>query len=153
MDWNKYFLEMARLVASKSKDPSTKCGCVLTLDNAVVSTGYNGLCSGMEYSENVNERPYKYLVYEHAERNSIYLAAKRGSKTEGCKAYITGPPCSDCARALIQAGIKEVIVPVKHNFIERMNDKQWKESCEVAMSLLEKCGIVYWEIDIDERTN
>jgi len=151
-EWDKYFLQMARLVATKSKDPSTKCGCVLVKNSSVISTGYNGLCRGMEYSDAVNVRPYKYLVYEHAERNSIYLAAKEGHTTDWCRAYITGPPCSDCARALVQAGISAVYWPVKHNFISRMNDEQWKSSCEAALAILTECGVFFKEIEIDELT-
>jgi dCMP deaminase len=140
---------MARFVATKSKDKSTKCGCVLVRNKAVISSGYNGLCSGMKYTGKEEERPYKYLVMEHAERNSVFLAAKNGNATGGCIAYITGPPCCDCARALVQAGICQVIVPVKHNFIERINDKQWKDSCSAARDILRECGVEYLEIDID----
>lgn len=150
-EWDVYFLKLARLVSSKSKDLSTKCGCILVRDKAIVSTGYNGLCSGMDYSEEVNIRPYKYLVWEHAERNSIYLAAKNGTATNDCMAYITGPPCSDCARALIQAGIYRVVWPTKHNFIFRMNDPVWKASCEAALNILAECRVHFEEVNIDEE--
>ncbi len=145
--WQKYFLEMARLVSTKSKDKSTKCGCVLTQDNTVISTGYNGLCSGMDYTPAVDERPYKYMVYEHSERNAIYLAAKKGIATLGARAYVTGPPCADCARALIQSGIKEVYWPRKHNFITRM--EQWAESLKVSLDIFTQCGVTHEEIEID----
>jgi len=146
-EWHKYFLQMARLVSTKSKDESTKCGCVLTKDNAVISTGYNGLCAGMEYSKEVNVRPYKYLVFEHSERNAVYLAAKLGTSLNGSRAYVTGPPCADCARALIQSGVKEVYWPVKHNFITRMD--QWGESCKASQDIFTKCGVIFKEVEID----
>ena len=147
LEWDKYFLQMARLVSTKSKDQSTKCGCVITKDNAVISTGYNGLCAGMEYTDNVQVRPYKYLVFEHSERNAVYLAAKLGTSLNGSKAYVTGPPCADCARALVQSGVKEVYWPVKHNFITRMD--QWKESCATSLAIFRECGIHWKEVEID----
>lgn len=149
LEWDKYFLQMARLVALKSKDPSTKCGCVITKENAVITAGYNGLPCGMEYTDAVNVRPYKYLVYEHAERNAIYLAAKNGNSVNYATAYVTGPPCADCARALVQAGIMDVVIPVKHNFVDRMNDPQWKASCEQALNILEECDVDFREVEID----
>lgn len=152
-EWDKYFLEMARFTASKSKDTSTKCGCVLVNnENVVIAMGYNGFPRGTEYDDSakVINKPEKYFWFEHAERNAVYCAARTGAKTDNCKAYVTGPPCHDCARALVQSGIREVIVPVKHNFLTRMkNGGSWQESCERAMIILQNANILYREVNID----
>lgn len=132
------------LVASKSKDTSTKVGAVLVNDRAVISQGFNGLPIGVletEPKESVSslggygvyvcsqygylksfpdmvapniasrfERPKKYLYFEHAERNAIYLAARNGVRTLGSTMYTQGLPCADCSRAIVQSGIKKIIL-------------------------------------------
>ena len=106
------------LVASKSKDPSTKIGAVLVTDNVLISEGYNGFCR--KVNDNVAnrwERPAKYSWIEHGERNSIFNAARRGIATENSVMYTQGIPCVDCARAVIQAGVKKVIC-----------HKQWEDA-------------------------
>ncbi len=151
-EWDKYFLEMARLVSTKSKDSSTKCGCVLVGEsNQVLSTGYNGLTRGVEYDDvTLHERPEKYYWYEHSERNAIYSAAAHGIALKNSKAYVTGPPCHDCARALVQSGIKEIIIPVKHNFIDKVREGgTWKESCERSMKIVSKGNVIFREVAID----
>jgi dCMP deaminase len=132
MNWDEFFIEMAMLVAKKSKDPSTKVGCVLVGDdNAVLSTGFNGFPRGVNETittytpvdkyavreeTKLNERwdrPAKYSWVEHAERNAIYNAARHGIRLAGARAYLNWEPqpCADCTRALIQAGIREIIGP------------------------------------------
>lgn len=148
MDWDEFFIKMTRLVAEKSKDQSTKCGCVVVgPDNEVRSTGYNGLPRGMDYTEKAQERPYKYFVFEHSERNAIYNAARMGVSLNGCKAYVTGPPCHDCARGMVQAGIKEVVIPVNHNFRDKEKNDRWKESCDVAMEIFEAGDVEFRYFD------
>ncbi len=141
-DWDEYFIEMAQLVASKSKDPSTKCGTVLVDSrHSVVSTGYNGLPRNVDDNNpERNERPAKYMFYEHGERNAIYSAARRGASTEGCTAYVVqGLPCCDCARALIQAGIIEVICneATDPEFLAR-----WKDSIEATKVMFREAHIM-----------
>lgn len=134
MNWDNFFIEMAMLVSTKSKDPSTKVGCVIVGDdNAVLSTGFNGFPRGVaedqyKYTpikdslavreERVLltdrwERPAKYSWIEHAERNAIFNAARHGIKLAGARAYLNWEPhpCADCSRALIQSGIVEIIGP------------------------------------------
>jgi dCMP deaminase len=109
--WKDYFMSMAELVASKSKDPSTKVGCVVvTEDKVVAATGYNGLPRGvMDKSERM-ERPAKYLWTSHAEENAVAQAARVGAKLKGGTAFVTHHPCSRCARSLIQAGVTSVVI-------------------------------------------
>lgn len=109
--WQHYFMELAQHVATRSKDPNTKVGCVVvTADKVVAATGYNGLPSGVEDRPERMERPAKYLWTAHAEENAVALAAKVGAKLSNGIAYVTHQPCSRCARTLIQAGIKELYI-------------------------------------------
>lgn len=107
--WQKYFLEMAEQVASRSKDPSTKVGCVIaTEDKVVVATGYNGIPRDVLDKPERMERPAKYLWTSHAEENAVAMAARVGSRLRGGHAFVTHMPCCRCARMLIQAGISIV---------------------------------------------
>jgi len=142
MNWDEYFMNMAELVASKSKDRSTKVGAVLVSDHqAVLSVGYNGFPRDVDDDiEERHERPKKYLWTEHAERNAIYNAAFNGVKTEGKILYISGngTPCSDCARGIIQSGIGEVIT-FKGKF--EGAGSLWEESCKEGAQMLKEAGV------------
>jgi dCMP deaminase len=136
MNWDDYFMSMAELVSTKSKDLSTKIGCVIIGPNHEVrTTGYNGFCRGI--NDDIVKRPEKYFWTEHAERNAIYNAARNGIRIENCTAYIAGPitPCADCARAMIQSGIINVILE-KH-----MPNQRWEESNKIAFEMFEEAGI------------
>ncbi len=142
--WDEYFMEMARFVATKSKDHSVKVGMVIVgPDHEVRSTGYNGFARGVnETIESRWERPAKYQWVEHAERNAIYNAARMGTPTNGCTAYLESPPCTDCGRAIIQAGIKEIVVTRNNPFKDR---KDWEESIKFACDMLVEAGVsVIW---------
>ena len=115
MNWSDYFFEICKSVSLKSKDPSYKVGCVIVgEDNEIKSTGFNGFPSGvqdsMEFVPRRYERPEKYVWTEHAERNAIYLASRNGVSLKNCKIYVNWMPCAECARAIIQSGIREVHV-------------------------------------------
>jgi dCMP deaminase len=104
-------MEMAELVASKSKDPATKVGCVIVAsDQVVAATGYNGIPRGVEDKPERMERPAKYLWTSHAEENAVAHAARTGVSLKGSTAFVTHKPCCRCARMLIQAGVVEVVV-------------------------------------------
>ena len=116
MEWDRYFIEMATLVSKKSKDRSTKVGCVIVGPNHEVrTTGYNGFCRGInDDADDRHDRPEKYFWVEHAERNAIYNAARNGIPLEGCTAYVSNLlPCADCTRGMIQSGIKRIIIKIK----------------------------------------
>lgn len=109
MSWDEYFMKMAWLAASKSKDPSTKVGCVMVSpDNVVCSTGFNGLPRKVAELPDRMQRPEKYLWTCHAEENAVAQAARTGTSLLGVSAYVTHHPCPRCARALIQAGVCRV---------------------------------------------
>ena len=109
--WDKRFVALAAEVASWSKDTSTKVGCVIVGPNREIrTTGYNGLPRGADDNNPARDvRPEKYKWYEHAERNAIYNAARVGVPLEGCTIYLTWFPCMDCARAIVQSGIKTLV--------------------------------------------
>ena len=110
--WDEYYLNICGVVATRSKDPHTQVGCIIAGPaHEIRSTGYNSLPRGIrdDVAERL-ERPTKYLWMEHAERNAIYNAARCGTTLEGCTIYIELMPCMDCARAIVQAGIREVVV-------------------------------------------
>jgi dCMP deaminase len=110
--WDEYYLNICEVVAARSKDPNTQVGCIIAGPaHEIRSTGYNSLPRGIrdDVPERL-ERPTKYLWMEHAERNAIYNAARCGTPLEGCTIYIQIMPCMDCARAIVQAGIREVVV-------------------------------------------
>jgi len=111
-DWDSYYLSVCQVVARRSKDPSTQIGCVIIGPaREIRSTGYNSFPRGI--NDGVPERqtrPEKYLWIEHAERNAIYNAARAGTPLEGCTMYVEVMPCMDCARAIVQAGIAELVV-------------------------------------------
>lgn len=115
LSWDELFILQAALIAQKSKDPSTKVGCVIVGgDNAILSMGFNGFPRGVNENDSSRwKRPEKYHWIEHAERNAIFNAARNGINVSGARAYLNWEPkpCADCTRALIQSGIKEIIGP------------------------------------------
>lgn len=136
-DWDSYFMTMANHVASRSKDRSTKVGCVIVgPDNEVRSTGYNSFPRGInDNAPERHERPEKYLWTEHAERNAIYNAARMGTALKGCRAYLPWFPCMDCARALVQAGIVELVAH------EPEDNERWREDFKRARVLFAEAGV------------
>lgn len=112
ISWDECFMRMAHVIALRSKDPSTQNGAVVaTQDNIVVGLGYNGWPRGIESDELPWEREgsfeeTKYAYVCHAEENAIYNANRQ---TKGDKLYATLSPCNECAKTIIQNGIKEVI--------------------------------------------
>ena len=106
--WDRRYMEMAELVASWSKDPSTRVGAVIVSpDNHVVSVGFNGFPRGIEDNDRLNQRGTKYMNIVHAEMNALIHADR---SVDGCILY-TYPfqPCSQCAACIIQSGIKKIV--------------------------------------------
>lgn len=109
--WDERWMGLAHHIAGWSKDRSRKIGCVIVdHDNTLVSMGWNGFPRGSDDEvEERHQRPTKYLWSEHAERNAIYNAARKGVRLEGCRMYLQFFSCSHCARAALQSGISEII--------------------------------------------
>ncbi len=160
--WDKTYMTLCYLIAMRSPDDSTKVGCVITTkDHVPVAMGYNGLPRGIEKTEELNKilqkRPDKYFYYEHAERNAIYNAGRIGVRMEdlGHTMYISWIPCADCARAILQEGVKELVIhkqgqeALAHSRGEVMS---WDDDHAAAMYMLKTSSkapsIRYYDGDI-----
>ncbi|MEK9574701.1 MAG: dCMP deaminase family protein [Gammaproteobacteria bacterium] len=144
--WDKRYLALAKEVASWSKDPSTQVGAV-TVGNKkeVLSQGFNGFPRGIIDSEdryNNRETKYKYVV--HAEMNAIYNATYSGVSLDGAVLYVYGLPiCSECAKGIIQVGIKKVIIEKSKEL------DNWNESVALSQEMFDEAGV---ELVITSKT-
>lgn len=144
-DRAKKYMGIAYAVSKLSKDSSTKVGAIIIGQSKEIrSVGYNGSPRRCEADEDSRrERPEKLYWFSHAELNAITNAARVGTPLEGSTLLVTHPPCMDCARAICQAGIKQVIaVRPTADFVER-----WHEHMSRSRLLFEECGVLYMEID------
>lgn len=111
--WDEYFMGVAKLAGMRSKDPNSQVGaCIVSQDNKILSMGYNGFprgCSDDDFpwAREGDELDTKYVYVVHSELNAILNF--RGSSLEGAKLYVSLFPCNECAKAIIQSGIKTVI--------------------------------------------
>ena len=114
ISWDEYFMAVAKLAGMRSKDPNSQVGsCIVSADNKILSIGYNGFprgCSDEDFPwarEGNDPLQTKYIYVTHSELNAILNY--RGGSLEGSKIYVSLFPCNECAKAIIQAGIKKVI--------------------------------------------
>lgn len=139
--WDEYFIGLCLKIAERSKDRSSKVASMIVgPDKEIRSTGYNGMPRGVnDEIESRHERPKKYFYFEHSERNAVFNAARIGVSCKGCTMYVASIPplpiCADCARAIIQAGITEVIVGALEA------PERWRESVEAGREMLEEAGV------------
>lgn len=142
ISWDEYFMGVALLASQRSKDPSTQVGaCIVDSEKRILSTGYNGFpqgCSDDEFpwnrDENLGQTKYQFVV--HAELNAILNAS--GKKLAGSCLYVALFPCNECAKAIIQSGIKEVIY---------LSDKYHDTpSMTASRRMLDSAGIKYRQI-------
>ncbi|MFZ2323800.1 MAG: cytidine/deoxycytidylate deaminase family protein [Ignavibacteriaceae bacterium] len=110
--WDEYFLKLAMLASERATCPRMHCGCVLVKDRFVLATGYNGSLPGQPHCEDEG-----CLIVDnhcvrtnHAEMNALVQAARHGINVVDATAYITNMSCTTCAKTLIAAGIKRVVV-------------------------------------------
>lgn len=138
-NWTNRFLEMADVLSGWSKDKNRGVGAVIADEqHRVISVGFNGFPRGVD--DNIperHERPAKYHYTEHAERNAIYSAASHGSRTSGCVMYLRWHPCDDCAKGIVQSGIKKVVCD-KPDFY----DERWGERFRYADTILREGGVI-----------
>jgi dCMP deaminase len=120
-----YVMNMCFDVNWRSFDPSSKHGCIATTpDGSIISTGYNGPVRGSDDAEVPLTRPEKYSFMEHSERNCIYNAARLGHAMEGCYMFITGFPCIECLRAMLQVRAARICYGPYHAAMT--NDEDFK---------------------------
>ena len=139
MKWDQRFLELAQLVSTWSKDPSTKVGAVIADDRKIISVGYNGFPEGvLDTAERYYDRETKYKYMVHAERNALIFA---NNSVKGMTLY-TYPfmPCSECAGMVIQAGIKRVVTLINEN-------ERWKKSFKITQRMFGEAGVRLTQYD------
>ena len=139
INWDAYFMGIALLSAERSKDPGTCVGaCIVSMDNKILSVGYNGMpigCSDDEFPWNREGNPLdtKYFYVCNAELNAILNYS--GTDMKGAKIYTTLFPCNECTKAIIQKGIKEIIY---------MSDKYAEtDSIKASKRMLDAAGVTY----------
>ena len=147
LSWDEYFMGVASLSAMRSKDPSTQVGaCIVNADKRIISMGYNGMprcCNDDEFPWDREGNPLesKYLFVCHAELNAILNSA--GGNVRGCTVYTTLFPCNECAKAIIQAGISEVVY---------MSDKYaTTDSTLAAKKMFDTAGVTYRPYNIANK--
>jgi dCMP deaminase len=146
-DWDTLYMTMCYLVGMRSRDEHTHVGSIIVdSDNVLVATGYNSLPRSIEAepdSERLSrENGEKYHWLEHAERNAIYNAARRGTQLKGCKIYVPWMPCTDCARGIIQTGISEVIIHKEgQDFYDKHTNGKWIDSYQRTKAMFLESGV------------
>ncbi len=140
ISWDEYFMGVAKLAACRSKDPNTQVGaCIVSPDDIIISTGYNGMpkgCSDDEFPWNRDGEINKYPFVVHAELNAILNA--NGRDLRGSRVYVALFPCNECAKAIIQSGVKEVVY---------LSDKYNGTSGNIASKrMLDAAGVKYTQL-------
>lgn len=148
LSWDEYFMAVAKLSAMRSKDPHTQVGaCIVSNDNRILSIGYNGAPNGFNdekfpWGREGNPLETKYLYVVHAERNAILNYRGSRKDLENSKIYVDLFPCNECAKEIIQAGIKEVVY---------LSDKYADTDETIASKkLLDACNVQYRKIDLKD---
>lgn len=138
MNWHTYLLNVAKTVALKSKDPSTKVGAVIAdpQTHRILATGFNGFPPGVGEMPERWERPTKYKFVVHAEANAILTAARFGVPIAGADLYVTLPPCADCAKLIAAAGLRRVIYAG-----DLTPDGTWRDDNPIADAIFREAGI------------
>ena len=146
LSWEEYFMGIAKLSAMRSKDPSTQVGaCIVSSDNRILSIGYNGSPNGFDddifpWDREGKPLDTKYMYVCHAEMNAILNYRGNRKELEDAKIYVDLFPCNECAKLIIQAGIKEVIY---------LSDKYAKTDSVIASKkLFDVCGVKYHQMEL-----
>ena len=146
LNWDQYFMGIAKLSSMRSKDPNTQVGaCIVGNDNRILSIGYNGCPNGFEDSEFPWDREgkpldTKYLYVCHAEMNAILNYRGSRKELENARIYVDLFPCNECAKIIIQSGIKEVIY---------LSDKYAHTDGTIASKkMFDICGVKYKEVKL-----
>ena len=148
ISWDEYFMSLAKLSAMRSKDPSTQVGaCIVGNDNRILSIGYNGAPNGFNddnfpWAREGENLDTKYPYVCHAEMNAIVNYRGNRKDFEKSKIYVDLFPCNECAKIIIQSGIKEVIY---------LSDKYANSENNIASrKLFDACGVKYTKLALDE---
>ncbi len=150
LSWDEFFIGVAKLAAGRSKDPSTQVGaCIVSEENRILSIGYNGTPNNFDDDkfpwnrEGKCQNDTKYPYVCHAELNAILNYPGTRNDLRGSKIYVDLFPCNECSKAIIQAGISEVVY---------LSDKYNGTEGNVASKLLlDSCGVKYRQVGADAQ--
>lgn len=148
--WHIRFIKMAMEVSTWSKDPSSKVGAVLVSEHGdIISQGYNGFPRNVaDTDERLNNREEKLKRVVHAEENAICNAARRGAATNGSLLYVCLLPiCNNCAKSIIQAGIKHIYIPSTSNITDSSN--RWYDSWQTALEMFTEAGVPITSVNME----
>ena len=149
INWDEYFMGIALLTAMRSKDPSSQVGaCIVSPENKILSLGYNGMPTGcfdddMPWEREGEPLKTKYMYVCHAELNAILNHASGTGSLKGARIYTTLFPCNECAKAIIQSGIKEVIYDC--------NKYEDTSSVKASMRMFDAAGVNYHQYHRTQR--
>ena len=148
LSWDEFFMGVAILASERSKDPNTQVGaCIVSADNRILSVGYNGTPNGFEdiyfpWDREGDELNTKYLYVVHAERNAILNYRGNIKDFEGAKLYVTMFPCNECAKEVIQVGIKDIIY---------LDDEYVNTNGVIASKrMLDVCNVKYSKLGLNK---
>jgi dCMP deaminase len=139
--WDRRFIDLAKFISEWSKDPSTKVGSVLVRpDRTIAAVGFNGFARGVvDHEERYADRPIKYEMVVHAELNALLNARE---SVAGYTLYATPlPPCSTCAAAIIQQGVKRVVIAMKKDL-----PSNWAEKWKISSTMFNEAGVAICEL-------
>ncbi len=149
LNWDEYFMGVAKLSAMRSKDPSTQVGaCIVGSDNRILSIGYNGTPNGFDddnfpWAREGSPLETKYFYVCHAEMNAILNFRGNRKDMENAKVYVDLFPCNECAKLIIQSGIKEVVY---------LSDKYAdSDSVRASKQLFDVCGVIYRQFNTKNK--
>lgn len=151
LTWDEYFMGIAKLSAMRSKDPNTQVGaCIVSSDNRILSIGYNGTPNGYEDEcfpwDRVGDRlDTKYLYVCHGEMNAIINYRGSRKELEGAKIYVDLFPCNECAKIIIQAGIKEVI------YLKDYDYDNHSDEMEASIRMFKACGVMVRQLKVSNK--
>ena len=149
LTWDEYFMSIAKLSSMRSKDPNTQVGaCIVAADNRILSIGYNGAPNGYSddnfpWDREGTPLETKYLFVCHAEMNAILNYRGSRKDLEGAKIYVDLFPCNECAKLIIQSGIKEVLY-----ICDKYADT---DGVKASKNLFDTCGVKYRKLNFEEK--
>ena len=160
ISWDEYFMGVAKLSGMRSKDPNTQVGCcIVSQDNKILSMGYNGLPTGCSDDvfplarEGEDPLETKYVYTVHSELNAILNY--RGGSLEGAKLYVSLFPCNECAKAIIQSGIKKIVYESdKYNGVDtNIASKRMLKAAGVELVRISNTISIHVEKKINEESS
>ena len=140
-DWDLYYFRHVYSLAESSGDDATKIGAVIANEHTSIASGVNSFPIGLKDKPERRERPEKYKWFEHAERNAIFYAAMIGREVNGGEMYTQGIPCVECARAIVQSGIRVVHV---HGDWEKKAEELftgWEDRLKDSITMFDECDV------------